>query len=80
MFEVITGPQSDALSSGNRGRTPWTRRFFSRRHHRPREEAISDLVEWTRPNWSDLVLKPERGYSGIGVMVGEAPAHGRRCH
>jgi hypothetical protein len=36
----------------------------------PRGETISDLVAWTRRNWSDLVLKPERGYSGIGVKVG----------
>jgi hypothetical protein len=27
-------------------------------------------VEWTRKNWSNLVLKPERGYSGMGVKVG----------
>jgi hypothetical protein len=28
------------------------------------------LIEWTRRNWNDLVLKPERGYSGKGVRVG----------
>ena len=26
---------------------------------------------WTRRNWHRLVLKPERGYSGIGVKVGQ---------
>jgi hypothetical protein len=28
------------------------------------------LIEWTRLHWDDLVLKPERGYSGKGVRVG----------
>jgi hypothetical protein len=46
--------------------------FFPAGPTGPNGEAIADLVEWTRLNWSDLVLKPERGYSGIGVKVGEA--------
>lgn len=36
----------------------------------PDGEFIPDLVEWTRQNWDNLVLKPERGYSGKGVCVG----------
>lgn len=71
MFEVIT-------SEGHRGRfqketlhrTPWTRSFRSRRTIGPDGEVIDDLVEWTRRNWDELVLKPERGYSGMGVRVG----------
>ncbi len=72
MFEVITGPQSGRFDPETVRRTPWTRRFFSRRTTGPQGETIQDLVEWTRRNWSDLVLKPERGYSGIGVKISEA--------
>lgn len=70
MFEVITGPQSGRFHPETVRRTPWTRRFVPRRTTGPRGESIADLVEWTRKNWSNLVLKPERGYSGIGVRVG----------
>ena len=71
MFEVITAPQ-------NRGRfhvetvkrTPWTRQFYPRQTRGPDGKHISDLIEWTRSNWDNLVLKPERGYSGKGVSVG----------
>jgi hypothetical protein len=70
MFEVITGPQSGRFHPETVLRTPWTRRFFSRQTTGPRGESIGDLVEWTRKNWSNLVLKPERGYSGMGVKVG----------
>jgi len=71
MFEVITEPR-------NRGRfhketiqrTPWTRQFYPRKTRGPNGEHISDLVEWTRSNWDNLVLKPERGYSGKGIGVG----------
>ena len=31
---------------------------------------ISDLIDWTRSNWKNLVLKPAKGYSGHGVRVG----------
>ena len=71
MFEVITGPMGRLFHKETVARTPWTRRFFPRRTEGPRGEKIADLVEWTRAHWSDLVLKPERGYSGIGVRVGE---------
>lgn len=71
MFEVITGDFSQRFHPETVQRTPWTRRFVPRSTTGPRGEAINDLVEWTRQNWSDLVLKPERGYSGIGVRVGD---------
>jgi len=71
MFEVITGALAGKFDPETVRRTPWTRRFFPRRTAGPQGEAIADLVEWTRQNWSRLVLKPERGYSGIGVAVGE---------
>ncbi len=70
MFEVITSPDGDRFHPETVARTPWTRRFFERRTSGPRGEPIDDLVAWSRANWSDLVLKPERGYSGIGVKVG----------
>jgi len=70
MFEVITGAQSERFDPETVKRTPWTRRFFARHTTGPQGEAIADLVEWTRQNWNRLVLKPERGYSGIGVKVG----------
>ncbi len=70
MFEVITGDHAGRFDPETVQRTPWTRRFFARRTTGPNGETIDDLVEWARANWSDLVLKPERGYSGIGVKVG----------
>jgi hypothetical protein len=72
MFEVITTAAfSQRFHDETVRRTPWTRRFFERRTTGPRGEEIPDLPEWTRRHWEHLVLKPERGYSGIGVRVGE---------
>ena len=70
MFEVITGPYADRFHPETVQRTPWTRRFFGRNTTGPDGEEITDLIEWTRTHWDNLVLKPERGYSGIGVRVG----------
>ena len=70
MFEVLTSPGNDRFSRESVERTPWTRRFLSGQATGPQGETIGDLVEWTRRNWENLVLKPERGYSGIGVRVG----------
>ncbi len=69
-FEVITGPQKERFHREIVSRTPWTRQFYQRQTNGPRGESIADLVEWTRSNWENLVLKPERGYSGHGVRVG----------
>ena len=74
MFEVITSPLGRHFQPETVARTPWTRRFFPRSTTGPRDEAIADLVEWTRRRWRHLVLKPERGYSGIGVRVGQVHA------
>ncbi|MBW2090066.1 MAG: hypothetical protein JRI37_14010, partial [Deltaproteobacteria bacterium] len=71
MFEVITGPHRNKFHKEIVSRTPWTRQFYSRRTHSPGGEKINDLIEWTRSNWDELVLKPERGYSGKGVRVGQ---------
>ena len=71
MFEVITDPQNrECFHRETIRRTPWTRQFYHRQTQGPGGENISDLVAWTRANWDNLVLKPERGYSGKGVSVG----------
>lgn len=70
MFEVITGTSRDRFHDEIVQRTPWTRQFYPRSTDGPAGEHITDLIEWTRKNWDDLVLKPERGYSGKGVRVG----------
>jgi hypothetical protein len=70
MYEVLTGPEAGRFHDEIVKRTPWTRQFYRRRTDGPSGENIEDLLEWTRKNWENLVLKPERGYSGQGVMVG----------
>jgi hypothetical protein len=70
MFEAITGRHRKRFHNEIVKRTPWTRRFPPRRTDGPGGEPIDDLVEWTRLHWDELVLKPERGYSGKGVRVG----------
>jgi len=76
MFEVITGPLADRFHPETVRRTPWTRRFFPRKTEDSKGRPITDLIEWARKNWHNLVLKPERGYSGIGVRVGEVDRNG----
>ena len=71
MFEVITGSHRNLFHDDIVQRTPWTRQFCPRQTVGPKGEEINDLIEWTRSNWDDLVLKPERGYSGRGVLVGK---------
>jgi hypothetical protein len=70
MFEVMTGAFKDRFHNEIVQRTPWTRQFYQRQTEGPNGETISDLIEWTRSHWDNLVLKPERGYSGHGVRVG----------
>ena len=70
MFEVVTGKHRDRFHDDIVRRTPWTRQFFERSTSGPDGEAIDDLTAWTRNHWENLVLKPERGYSGHGVRVG----------
>ena len=71
MFEIVTGSHKDRFHKEIVRRTPWTRQFYPRRTQGPQDEKIDDLIEWTRLHWDDLVLKPERGYSGMGVRVGK---------
>lgn len=70
MFEVFTGPLGKHFTEETVRRTPWTRRFREGSTLGPKGEEIKDLVKWARANWDNLVLKPERGYSGMGVRVG----------
>jgi hypothetical protein len=71
MFEVISDPANNAhFHKDTIRRTPWTRQFYPRKTSGPEGRGIPDLPEWTRSNWQNLVLKPERGYSGKGVSVG----------
>ena len=80
IFEVVTDPEMNACFHPETiERTPWTRRFYPRATTGPEGEPISDLVEWTRRNWDNLVLKPERGYSGQGVCVGGVFADGDKA-
>jgi len=71
VFEVITGSDRSRFHQEIVRRTPWTRQFYPRKTEGPKGEAVENLIEWTRANWDNLVLKPERGYSGKGVRVGE---------
>ena len=70
MFELLTCPGTDGFHRETVRRTPWTRQFFDRTTQGPHGETIAELIEWTRRHWDQLVLKPERGYSGHGVRVG----------
>jgi hypothetical protein len=70
VFEVITGPHSHRFHEEIVKRTPWTRQFYPRRTTGPDGRSINDLIEWAGKNWDNLVLKPERGYSGKSVRVG----------
>jgi hypothetical protein len=71
MFEVVSGTDSKRFHQEIVQRTPWTRQFYPRKTDGPDGKAIDDLISWTHQNWDRLVLKPERGYSGHGVRVGQ---------
>ncbi len=50
---------------------PWTRLLLERRTISPEGREI-DLVPFVREHREELVLKPNRGYGGEGVVVGRA--------
>jgi carboxypeptidase Taq len=52
----------------------WTRIVSERRTDTP--DGPMDLVEYIRDYREELVLKPNRGYGGSGVVLGEAVAQG----
>jgi hypothetical protein len=70
IFEVLTGEFSSLFSPSTVKHTPWTRRFYPRKTTGPKGESISDLVEWVRDHWQEIILKPLYGYSGRGIFVG----------
>jgi len=70
MYELLTDSRKDRFHLEIVQRTPWTRQFYNRRTQGPNGEIVEDLIDWTIANWDNLVLKPERGYSGKGVRVG----------
>jgi hypothetical protein len=74
MFEVVSDTYRERFHDEIVRRTPWTRQFYPRSTTGPAGETIADIVAWTRNHWDDLVLKPERGYSGHGVRVGTVNA------
>jgi hypothetical protein len=71
IFEAITGLWREQFDPEIVQRTPWTRQFYSRSTKGPDGEKVADLIDWTRKNWRNLVLKPQKGYSGQGVIVGK---------
>lgn len=70
IFEAVNLDFKDQLSESTVKRTPWTRKFYERKTSGPEGEDISDLVQWARDNWPQVVLKPEQGWSGKGIIIG----------
>ena len=70
IFEGVTGELDDMLTASTVKHTPWTRLFYPRTTTGPRGESITDLVQWVREHWEEVILKPVYGYSGRGVCVG----------
>jgi hypothetical protein len=70
IFEAVTGEFSSHLSPSTVKYTPWTRQLYPRMTTGPDGEMISDLVEWVRDHWEEIILKPVYGYSGEGIFVG----------
>lgn len=68
IFEVIERYQ-DQLTETTVARTPWTRKFYQRETTGPNGEEISNLIEWTKQHWDRVILKPESGWSGKGIIV-----------
>jgi hypothetical protein len=70
IFEAVTGELSTLLSPTTVQHTPWTRLFYPRETTGPQGESIPDLVAWVREHWTEIVLKPVKGFSGRGIFVG----------
>ncbi len=69
-FELVTGELSALLSPSTVKHTPWTRLFYPRKTTGPGGEPISDLPQWARDHWEEIILKPVYGFSGKGIFVG----------
>jgi len=70
VFELVTGELSSLLSPSTVKHTPWTRLFYPRKTTGPGGDPISDLPQWVRDHWEEIILKPVYGYSGKGIFVG----------
>ena len=76
LYELMTNPDFAKYFSPQeiraaKKRFPWTRLVEERRTTDPEGKEI-DLVPAIRERRETLVLKPNRGYGGEGVIVGEA--------
>ena len=73
-WELLTDPELSARHfTGEERRlfdrhVLWTRILSARRTSLPRGEG--DLPEFARSHREDLVIKPNRGYGGIGIRIG----------
>ncbi|MGD9014614.1 MAG: hypothetical protein PVI33_01130 [Candidatus Omnitrophota bacterium] len=70
VFEAITSEYKELMNPTTLKRTPWTRQFFARSTTDEKEKIIPDLIEWTKANWNNIILKPVHGYSGKGIIIG----------
>lgn len=80
VMEVFTRPDllpmfAPAQRAALRGAALWTR-LLRERETEDADGVRRDLVPWTRDNRARLVLKPNRGYGGAGVIIGPAVAQG----
>jgi len=71
VFEAITLDYKFKVSKSTFQRTPWTRRFYQRSTTGPDGANIHDLIDWTKKNWPNIILKPVHGYSGKGIIIGQ---------
>ena len=65
-YEKYFTPEENACNAAH---IPWTRTLAEKKTEYRHEEV--DLVEFTRSNKDLLVLKPNDGYGGFGVLVGK---------
>lgn len=73
VFAVLTHEKYSQLFTENELETieqhvPWTRKFSEEKTTYKGEEI--DIIEWTRKNRSNLVLKPNDEYGGHGIFIG----------
>ncbi|MEQ1506655.1 MAG: hypothetical protein ABMB14_30790, partial [Myxococcota bacterium] len=73
-FEILTDPQYESHFAPEKRRLfarhiLWTRNLFERTTTLP-DNRPGDLVPWVRAEREQLVLKPNRGYGGAGIVLG----------
>lgn len=74
VFELLTSERfTAALEARQRAvchaHVLWTRLLFERRTRTPQGREV-DLVPWVEAHREALVLKPNRGFGGLGVVIG----------